>query len=214
MPRPPSSTPVTLTVTLAELEAPQAPPAPPVPLRREREAGGTGTVDPRVLRLVQRSARDLSEIPDATPRFLPTDLEPGSVANRSLPVAPGGDGKPRASSDGQGASAAEGRFRGVPGGQALEVGVKDLHVYREVYPDYPTLARTAGIQGDVVVRFHLDEKGAPLDLKIIQGPPALHAAVMKAAREWRFGGMVFRGQPVQTLFDLTFRFRIVRRGES
>lgn len=201
---------VTLTVTLAELEPPEAPPAPS--LDREGAAGGSGTVDPRALQLVECRAAELSALPDALPRALPTEFEPGVVAERSLPAVPGGDGRPLAAGDGRAARAADGRFRGVPGGQALEVGVKDLHVYRESYPDYPRMARTAGIQGDVVVRFHLDEKGVPLDMRIIEGPPALHATVMKAAREWRFGGMVFRGQPVQAVFDLTFRFRILPRG--
>ena len=76
------------------------------------------------------------------------------------------------------------------------------------------MAEIAGIQGDVIVRFHLDEKGVPVEIRILEGPPQLRETSMKAAREWRFGGMKFRGQPVQAVFDLTFRFMIIPKGQS
>jgi TonB family protein len=52
--------------------------------------------------------------------------------------------------------------------------------------EYPTLARTALIQGVVVVRATLDEKGAVLDTAALSGAEALIPACLDNARKWRF----------------------------
>jgi len=52
--------------------------------------------------------------------------------------------------------------------------------------EYPTLARTALVQGIVVVRATLDDKGSVVDATAISGSETLIPACIENAKKWRF----------------------------
>jgi protein TonB len=84
--------------------------------------------------------------------------------------------------------------------------LKDLEVIHEEIPIYPVMAEWGHIQGDVVVRVTINEKGVPIRTELLEGPPALRAETLRAVKLWRFGRGMFRGRKVNATFDMTFRY--------
>jgi periplasmic protein TonB len=75
-------------------------------------------------------------------------------------------------------------------------------------PDYPPLARTAGVQGDVQVEIIIGEDGSVVDAHIISGHRLLQQTALQAARQWRFNPTMLNKVPVKVQGILTFRFTL------
>ena len=75
--------------------------------------------------------------------------------------------------------------------------------------DYPEDARQAGIQGQVVVQFVVDEGGAVRDATVLRSPDAaLSAAALRAVRPSRFKPGTVGGEPVRVRFAVPVTFRL------
>lgn len=83
-----------------------------------------------------------------------------------------------------------------------------LTVLHQVNPVYPEFARHAHIQGAVVLKMIVDERGQPVQVLVLEGHPAFHEAAMQAARQWRFEPARVDGQPVMASFQLTLKFSL------
>ena len=81
-------------------------------------------------------------------------------------------------------------------------------ILRRVDPIYPDLARRAHVQGTVVLMMVVDELGVPMQVRLLDGHPALQDAAMQAARQWRFEPAQMDGHPVAASFRLTLNFRL------
>lgn len=55
-----------------------------------------------------------------------------------------------------------------------------------VNPEMPADAKAAGIEGTVVVRWVVTETGAVTDVRVLKGPPELHAVCIAAVKSMRF----------------------------
>ena len=75
-------------------------------------------------------------------------------------------------------------------------------------PDYPELAKRAGVQGPVVVEVMITENGRVESARAISGHPLLAGAAVEAARRWRFAPTLLNGQPVKVTGVITFNFRL------
>lgn len=53
-------------------------------------------------------------------------------------------------------------------------------------PEMPAEAKAAGIEGTVVVRWVVTETGAVTDVRVLKGPPELHAVCIAAVKSMRF----------------------------
>jgi TonB family protein len=53
-------------------------------------------------------------------------------------------------------------------------------------PKYPPLARTARIQGPVILKITINEKGEVADVAIVSGHPMLSDAAITSVKTWRF----------------------------
>jgi hypothetical protein len=53
-------------------------------------------------------------------------------------------------------------------------------------PEYPMIARAAGMQGSFVARFKIDADGAPFDVAIESGPALLQPTVKHFVTDWKF----------------------------
>jgi protein TonB len=53
-------------------------------------------------------------------------------------------------------------------------------------PEMPAEAKAAGIEGTVIVKFVVTETGAVTDVKVLKGPPELHAVCIAAVKAMRF----------------------------
>lgn len=53
-------------------------------------------------------------------------------------------------------------------------------------PEMPAEAKAAGIEGTVIVKFVVTESGAVTDVRVLKGPPELHAVCIAAVKAMRF----------------------------
>ncbi len=82
----------------------------------------------------------------------------------------------------------------------------ELHV--EILPAYPEHLERDGVQGDVVVRLHLDEAGLVTDAELLAPlHPELDASALDAAFQLRFTAAEVDGEPAPITIDYTFTFR-------
>ncbi len=81
-------------------------------------------------------------------------------------------------------------------------------VYR-VMPEYPELARQAGVQGTVVLDTVVSAEGAVTQTKFVSGPDALSRAAMDAVRWWRFQPYSVNGAPATVETTVAVNFRLV-----
>jgi protein TonB len=76
----------------------------------------------------------------------------------------------------------------------------------KVLPIYPTQARQARIQGNVVLEAMISEQGQIEDLKVVSGPTILAPAAVEAVRQWRYTPYLLNGKPIkkQTRINISF----------
>jgi protein TonB len=83
--------------------------------------------------------------------------------------------------------------------QRIRVGgqVQQANLIHQVLPVYPQIAKTAHIQGTVVLHAIIDKDGSVTELQFISGPPLLMRSAMDAVRQWRYRPTLLNGEPVQ-----------------
>jgi protein TonB len=82
-------------------------------------------------------------------------------------------------------------------------------------PDYPTEAVMAGIEGMVVIELAISEAGEPTDVRVVESIPALDAAALENARQWRFAPALKDGTPVKAVVYGQVRFHLgEKRGQG
>jgi protein TonB len=79
---------------------------------------------------------------------------------------------------------------------------------RKVVPAYPALARSARIQGQVVLQAVISKQGTIENLKVLTGPPMLVPAAIEAVRQWRYRPYVLNGEPVEVETQITVNFSL------
>ena len=80
-------------------------------------------------------------------------------------------------------------------------------IIHQVMPEYPELARQAGVQGTVVLDTVVGVEGAVTQVKFVSGPEALSQAARNAVRWWRYEPYFVNGQPatVETTVAVDFQ---------
>ena len=79
-----------------------------------------------------------------------------------------------------------------------------------VLPEYPTVARSQGLEGEVVLRAIVDRRGAvEPDIVVVESVPLLDPAAIEALRRWRFEpGRDVNNRPVRVVIEVPLRFRL------
>lgn len=77
-----------------------------------------------------------------------------------------------------------------------------------ITPDYPPLARSARVAGDVVVEITISEDGDVIAARCVSGHALLQQAALSAARRWKFKPTLLNNTPVKVTGILTFRFTL------
>jgi TonB family protein len=75
-------------------------------------------------------------------------------------------------------------------------------------PVYPSQARQARVQGNVVVEAVVDVDGHVVDVRVKQGIPMLDAAAIAAVKQWVYTPTLLDGMPVPIILDVTVTFRL------
>jgi periplasmic protein TonB len=97
----------------------------------------------------------------------------------------------------------------VPQRVRISQGVTSGLLIHKVQPSYPSLARSARIQGDVVLKAIIDKQGNIQDLQLVSGHPMLVKAAMEAVKQWRYRPYLLNGQPVEVETTITVTFSFV-----
>lgn len=93
---------------------------------------------------------------------------------------------------------------------AIRVEPADLErlLIHSIAPEYPDVARLAGIEGDVTLRILVGEDGTIRDITPLSGPPILARAAVRAVEQWRYVPVLVDGHPVGVVSTVTLAFRL------
>jgi protein TonB len=82
------------------------------------------------------------------------------------------------------------------------------NLIRRVQPTYPPLARSARIQGQVVLAAIIGKEGSIEKLRVLAGHPMpVHAAV-EAVSQWRYRPYILNSEPVEVETQITLNFSL------
>ena len=77
---------------------------------------------------------------------------------------------------------------------------------KEVPPVYPPIAKSAQVQGDVVIEATIDEAGKVADARVVKSVPLLDQAALDAVRQWEYRPSLLNGVPTPVVMTVTVKF--------
>jgi periplasmic protein TonB len=86
--------------------------------------------------------------------------------------------------------------------------ISEGNLVRKILPTYPALARTARIQGQVVLQAVISKQGVIENLQVVTGHPMLVPAAIEAVRQWRYRPYVLNNEPVEVETQITVNFSL------
>jgi protein TonB len=87
-------------------------------------------------------------------------------------------------------------------------GVSQGLLIKKVQPPYPPLARSARIQGTVILQAEISKDGTIQNLRLISGHPMLAPAAIEAVKQWRYKPYFLNGEPVEVETQITVNFTL------
>ncbi|MFQ5525152.1 MAG: energy transducer TonB [Thermoanaerobaculia bacterium] len=85
-------------------------------------------------------------------------------------------------------------------------------------PAYPEEARKERIQGTVVLRTVIDERGRVTSAEVVEEKSIdredLRQTAIEAVEQWTFEPAILEGEPVAVYYHLTINFRLTKDGEK
>ena len=87
-------------------------------------------------------------------------------------------------------------------------GVREPRRIAGAPPEYPAIARSARIQGVVILEAVINERGTIERIKVLKSEPLLDAAAIAAVKEWRYTPTLLNGVPVSVLMTITINFTL------
>jgi TonB family protein len=99
-------------------------------------------------------------------------------------------------------AAFQGSMATVPPATAAE------HILRKTDPEYPALAKSARLQGTVVLKATISPEGNVTNLSVVSGHPLLTVAAMDAVKQWQYKPFIVDGQPVTVSISIEVPFSL------
>jgi TonB family protein len=96
----------------------------------------------------------------------------------------------------------------VWGGIRVNPADQQKRLMATIAPEYPDVARWAGIEGDVTLRIFVGLDGAIRSIEPLSGPPVLARAARRAVEQWRYAPALMAGHPVDVVTTVTLAFRL------
>jgi TonB family protein len=88
----------------------------------------------------------------------------------------------------------------------LPSGVAAGHLIHKVTPTYPPAAKSAHVQGVVLLDATIGKDGSIQDLRVISGDSLLVDAAIGAVQQWRYSPFLLAGEPVAVRTTITVNF--------
>lgn len=79
---------------------------------------------------------------------------------------------------------------------------------RNIVPEYPEMARRAGIEGTVTLKVLVNEKGAVDSVEVVDGPPVFRKNSVQAAKSTVFKPAKYNDRAVACWVIMPFRFKL------
>jgi TonB family protein len=162
--------------------------------QREQAAAQFGGQDPRVLELnrqLEAMGRELERDRELYAR----DLQRAATELRT--------------------AAEQGRPTGISGpgqtsGTPVRVGgnITPPKRTKQVNPEYPEIAKSAKVQGVVIMEIVVDEQGRVAEARVLRSIPLLDQAALDAVRQWEFTPTMLNGSPVPIVMTVTVQFML------
>lgn len=86
--------------------------------------------------------------------------------------------------------------------------VRPPRLLHRVEPEYPELARKAGVQGVVILEATTDVYGRVQNVRVLRSVPLLDQAAIDAVKQWIYEPMVINGRPRPVTFTVTIMFQL------
>ena len=123
-----------------------------------------------------------------------------------------------ATTSAQSTGLSDGAAEGVPSNpdaahpQRVKVanGVTAGLLIKKVNPVYPADARSAYIQGTVVLQAEISKTGDITDLELVDGPIELAGSAVAAVRQWKYKPYLLMGQPVTVDTQIQVNYQLSR----
>jgi len=95
-----------------------------------------------------------------------------------------------------------------PPAPVLRVGgvIREPKKVKDVAPAYPNIARTAKIQGVVILEAQISPQGRVEGVKVLRSIPTLDEAAIEAVRQWVYSPTLVDGVPVSVVMTVTVNF--------
>ncbi len=100
----------------------------------------------------------------------------------------------------------------APHNVRISSGVAQGLLIHEVRPTYPSLARSARIQGIVILQATIGKDGTIQNLRSLSGHPLLSQAAINAVRQWRYRPYQLNNEPVEV--DTTIQVNFTLNGAN
>jgi len=104
----------------------------------------------------------------------------------------------------------------APAPSQLQVDGKNLqqNLVSQVPPVYPAVAKSAHIQGTVVLRVIISTDGTARELQCVSGPALLQQAAIDAVRQWKYRPVLINAEPVEVLSTVSIIFNLAAPSSS
>lgn len=96
--------------------------------------------------------------------------------------------------------------KGAP--HAIPAGMMAENVISKVTPKYPPKAKTARIQGTVVLDAVITKTGHVDSLKVVSGPGELQQSSLDAVRQWRYKPFLLNGEPIEVETTINVKYSL------
>lgn len=128
-------------------------------------------------------------------------LEVGAITEHVM-VVPGDSEKPVVTD----------KTSGKPSRLAVGGTVEAAKLIKKVQPVYPESAKSAGVQGTVVLHAVIGTDGEPLSLRIMnsQVDPDLARSAVEAVSQWRYTPTLLNGNPIEVDTTITVNYSLAQ----
>lgn len=84
------------------------------------------------------------------------------------------------------------------------------YLIHKVEPIYPPIAKTAGVQGAVLIKALISTEGKIEQAQVVSGSPWLSKAALDAIEQWRYRPYYLNDKPVEVETEITVTFYLNR----